>query len=151
MSFLSQVSLEGQEGQEVLHQKTKESWKKWLDRLADALNRLAGKAAEALPAIVGSVFGAILSLLGKAVGFVAEHTWAFIVFIAGLVDVWLSYAFASACHINELDISLFMISLRSWKFSKAGPSNCSWCEKKSFYSPPLPSSPHHHQGWQILP
>ena len=42
--------------------------KKWLDRLANALKRLAGKAIEALPAIVGSVVGAILSFLGKAVG-----------------------------------------------------------------------------------
>ena len=48
--------------------------KKWLDRLADALKRLAGKAVEALPAIVGSVVAAILNFLGKAVGFVAEHT-----------------------------------------------------------------------------
>ena len=55
--------------------------KKWLDRLADALKRLAGKAVEALAAIVGSVVGAILSSLGKAVGFVAEHTWALIVFV----------------------------------------------------------------------
>ena len=59
--------------------------KKWLDRLADALKRLAGKAVEALPATVGSVAGAILSFLGKAVGFVAEHTWALIVFVAGLI------------------------------------------------------------------
>ena len=49
---------------------------KWLDRFADALKRLAGKAVEALPATVGSVVCAILSFLGKAVGFVAEHTWA---------------------------------------------------------------------------
>ena len=38
--------------------------KKWLDRLADALKRLVGKAIEALPAIVRSVVGAILSFLG---------------------------------------------------------------------------------------
>ena len=64
--------------------------KKWLDRLADALKRLVGKALEALPAIVGSVAGAILSLLGKAIGFVAEHTWALIVFFfVGLIGVWL--------------------------------------------------------------
>ena len=69
--------------------KDKEILKKWLDRLADALKRLAGKAVEALPAIVGSVVGAILSFLGKAVGFVAEHTWALIVFVAGLVGWWL--------------------------------------------------------------
>ena len=35
--------------------------KKWLDMLADALQRLAGKAVEELPAVVGSVVGAILS------------------------------------------------------------------------------------------
>ena len=75
-------------GQEVLHQK-KGDVEKWLDRLADTLKRLGGKAAEALPAIVGSVVGAILSFLGKTVGFVAEHTWALIVFAAGLIGVWL--------------------------------------------------------------
>ena len=32
--------------------------KKWLDRLADALKRLAGKTVEALPTIVGSVAAA---------------------------------------------------------------------------------------------
>ena len=63
--------------------------KKWLDRLADALKRPAEKTAEALPAIIGSVVGAILSFLGKAFGFVAEHTWALIVFVVGLVDCWL--------------------------------------------------------------
>ena len=63
--------------------------KKWLNRLADALKRLAGKAAEALPAIIESVVGAILTFLGKAVGFFAEHTWALIVFVAGLTGLWL--------------------------------------------------------------
>ena len=92
--------------------------RKWLDRLAKALKRLAGKAVEALPAIVGSVVGAILSFLGKAVGFVAKLTWALIVFVAGLVGWWLmqkvkkSRVFASSCHINEVDISLFMVSLK---------------------------------------
>ena len=38
---------------------------------------------------MGSVIGAILSFLGKAVGFVAEHTWALIVFVVGLTGVWL--------------------------------------------------------------
>ena len=63
--------------------------KKWLERLADALKRLAGKAVEVLPAFVGSVVGAILSFLGKAVGGVAKHTWALIFFVAGLVGWWL--------------------------------------------------------------
>ena len=53
------------------------------------LKDLQEKAAEALLAIVGSVVGAILSFLGKAVGFVAEHTWALIVFGAGLIGWWL--------------------------------------------------------------
>ena len=63
--------------------------KKRLDRLTDALKRLAEKAVEALPAIMGSVVGAILSFLGKAAGFVAEHTWALIVFVVGLIGCWL--------------------------------------------------------------
>ena len=61
--------------------------KKWLSRLADALKRLAGKAVEALPAIVGSAVGTILIFHGKAVRFIAEHTWALIVFAAGLIGV----------------------------------------------------------------
>ena len=63
--------------------------KKWLDRLADALKRLVGKAAEALPAIVGSVVGANLSLLGKALWFVAEHPWTLVIFVVGLIGLWL--------------------------------------------------------------
>ena len=39
--------------------------KKQLNRLANALKRLAGKAVAALPGIIGSVVGAILSFLGK--------------------------------------------------------------------------------------
>ena len=68
--------------------KDEEVLKKWLNRLADALKRLAGKAVEALPDIMESVVGAILSFLDKAVGFVAEHTWDLIVFAAGLIGVW---------------------------------------------------------------
>ena len=89
--------------------------KKWLYSLADALKRLAGKVVKALPTIVGSVAGAILSFLGKTNGLVAEYTWALIVFVAGLVGVCLmqkvkkSYVFASACHINEVDISIHKI------------------------------------------
>ena len=69
--------------------KDKGALKKWLDRLADALKRLAGKAVETLPAVVGSVVGATISFLRKAVGFVAEHMWALIVLVAGLIGVWL--------------------------------------------------------------
>ena len=65
--------------------------KKWLDRLADSLKRLVRKAVEALLAIVGSVVGAILRFLGKTVEFVAEHTWTVIIFVAGLIGVWLMH------------------------------------------------------------
>ena len=51
--------------------KDRRTLKKWLERLADSLKRIAGKAAGALPAIIESVVGAALSFLGKAVGFVA--------------------------------------------------------------------------------
>ena len=60
---------------------------KCLSRLADELKKPAAKVVEALPAIAGSIVDAILSFLGKAVGFVAEHTWASIVFVAGLIGV----------------------------------------------------------------
>ena len=63
--------------------------KKWFDRLADALKRLAGKAVAALPAIVGIVVDVVLSFLGKAVAFVAEHVWALIVFVVGFIAAWL--------------------------------------------------------------
>ena len=69
--------------------KDKRTLKKWLDRLADVLKSLAGKAAEELPAIIGSVVAATLSYLGKAVGFGAQHILMVIVFIAGLIAVWL--------------------------------------------------------------
>ena len=69
--------------------KDNETLKKWLDRLADAFKKLAGNTFEALSAIVGSAVGTILDFLGKTVGFVAEHTWALIVFVAGLVGWWL--------------------------------------------------------------
>ena len=48
--------------------KDEEVLKKWLDRLTNALKRLAEKAVVALPAIMENVVGAILSFLGKAVG-----------------------------------------------------------------------------------
>ena len=63
--------------------------KKQLNRLANAVKRLAGKAVAALPGIIGSVVGAILSFLGKTVGFLAQHTWALIAFAVGLIRAWL--------------------------------------------------------------
>ena len=63
--------------------------KKQLNRLANALERLAGKAVVALPGTIGSVVGAILSFLGKTVGFLGQHTWTLIAFAAGLIRAWL--------------------------------------------------------------
>ena len=63
--------------------------KKCLDRWADALKSLEGKAVEALSAIVESVAGAILSFPEKTIGFLAKHTWALTVFVAVLVGWWL--------------------------------------------------------------
>ena len=83
------MTLEEVGGTGSLPSKDKGTLKKWLDRLADALERFAGKAAEGLSAIVGSVVGAILSFLEKAVGFVAENTWALIFFVVVLIGVWL--------------------------------------------------------------
>ena len=52
------------------------------------------------------------------VGFVDEDEWALTVFVAGLVGWWLmkkvkkSSKESQLAHINEVDISLFMISLK---------------------------------------
>ena len=73
--------------------KDKNKLKKWvkdvLQRLANALKRLAGKAAAALPGIIGSIIGAVLNYLSKAVGFFAKNTWAVIVFITGIIGYWI--------------------------------------------------------------
>ena len=75
----------GDRGTGVSLPKDKGALKKWLERLADALKRLAGKAVEALPAIVGSVVCATLSFLEKVVRFAAKHTWAIIFLLQGLL------------------------------------------------------------------
>ena len=36
---------------------------------------------------MGSVAGAVLIFLGKAVEFFAEHTWALVAFVSGLVTL----------------------------------------------------------------
>ena len=56
--------------------------KEWLDRLADEVKRLSGKAVETSKAILVSVAGAVLSFLKKTIGFVGEHTLTLIVSFA---------------------------------------------------------------------
>ena len=57
----------GEGGGSVSQPKDERTLNKWLNRLANTLKSLAGKAVEALSTIVGSVVGAILSFLSKAV------------------------------------------------------------------------------------
>ena len=69
--------------------KDEQALKKRLNKLADALKRLAGNTVEAFSAIVESVIGALLSFFCKVAGFVAEHTWNLIVLVAEHIGVWL--------------------------------------------------------------
>ena len=62
---------------------------------------------------MGSVVGTILSFLGKADAFAAEHTWTLVVFVAELIGVCLMQRVKKSYVISEVDITLFMISLRS--------------------------------------
>ena len=55
----------GGEGTGVTPSKDKGTLKKWLDKVADALKMLVGKAAKALPAIIGSIVDVILSFLER--------------------------------------------------------------------------------------
>ena len=68
--------------------------KKWikdkLKALARLLGKLAEKAAAALPGIIGSVVSWLLNTLKKVVSFAAEHVWAFIVFVVGLVFTYIT-------------------------------------------------------------
>ena len=60
-AFGAENEEEEEEEEEVLP-KDEGTLNNWLNRLANALKRLAGKAVETLSAIVRSVVGAILSL-----------------------------------------------------------------------------------------
>ena len=73
----------------ISQQKYKGAVKKRLRILADSIKRCSGKVLEALLAIAGNIFGFILSFLGKSVGFLAEHIFALIVFVAGIFEVCL--------------------------------------------------------------
>lgn len=59
--------------------------KKQLSNLGKLLANLAGKAAVALPGIIGSVVAWLLSSTGSVVGWFAEHLWAVVVLVAGLL------------------------------------------------------------------
>ena len=65
----------------------KEWVKKQLRALRGLLANLAGKAAAAIPGIIGSIVSWLLSTAGKAVGWLAEHVWALVIAIAGLLLV----------------------------------------------------------------
>ena len=59
--------------------------KKTLQALGRVLAKLAGKAAAALPGIIGSIVSWLLGTLGKAAGWLAEHVWALVVAVGGLL------------------------------------------------------------------
>ena len=61
--------------------------KKHLQSLGRALAKLAGKAAAALPGIIGSVVSWLLNLLAKSASWLAEHLWAVVVGVGGLLLV----------------------------------------------------------------
>ena len=73
--------------------KDKKGFQAWLmnklKALARLLGKLAGKAGAALPGIIGSIVSGILNFLKKAVGFLAEHVWLLIVFVAGFIRSWI--------------------------------------------------------------
>ena len=80
--------------------------KKWLNKLPDVLRRLGGKAVEELLTIREKLL-VFLSFLGRAVGFVAKHTWALTVFVGGFIGVWLMQK------VKKIDISFFHYPRRS--------------------------------------
>ena len=51
--------------------------------------------------LLGKSCWCFLSFLGRAVGFVAKHTWALTVFVAGFIGVWLMQK------VKKIDISFF--------------------------------------------
>ena len=59
--------------------------KKWSDRLANALERLAGKAVEALSTITGSVVGAILSFLERLLDLLLNIHWSLLLLLQDLL------------------------------------------------------------------
>ena len=59
--------------------------KKHLQRLGQALAKLAGKAATALPGVIGSIISWLLRVLAKSAGWLAENLWAAILAVGGLL------------------------------------------------------------------
>ena len=66
-----------------------DSVRQWVKKKLQALARLLRKLGASLPAILGSIVSWVLNMLKKGVLFMAEHTYAFITFIAGLVGYWI--------------------------------------------------------------
>ena len=69
---------------------TVKNWvKKKLQALARLLKKLGVKALASLPAILGSVISWVLNMLKKGVEFAAQHVYAFITFVCGIVGYWI--------------------------------------------------------------
>jgi hypothetical protein len=63
----------------------KEWVKKQLEAIKRLLVRLAEKAVVALPGVIGSIVSWLISTFSKAVGWLAENTWALLVGVVGLL------------------------------------------------------------------
>jgi hypothetical protein len=61
--------------------------KKNLEALGRLLGKLAGKAAGALPGIIGSLVSWIFKALSRMVGWMAEHLWAVVIAVGGVLLV----------------------------------------------------------------
>ena len=70
-----------------------DSIKNWvkgkLNALARLLGKLGSKALAALPSIIGSIISWVLNMLKKGVEFAAQHVYAFITFVCGIVGYWI--------------------------------------------------------------
>ena len=69
---------------------TVKNWVKGkLKALARLLKKLGAKALSSLPTILGSVISWVLNKIKKGILFMAEHTYAFITFIATIIGYWI--------------------------------------------------------------
>ena len=63
---------------------TAKTWvKRQLHHLAELLKSLANKALASLPGILGSVISFLFKTASTVVGYMSEHLWTLIVFVAG--------------------------------------------------------------------
>ena len=76
--------------------KNVKEWKKdTLNHLSNLLQKLGSKALDALPGIIGAAVSWLLNALSGAVGWLAEHVYAFVSGIAILVTMYIQRGVSS--------------------------------------------------------